>query len=1128
MASNMRKSVWKKLYGITLLLCAIATNVNAQTVNLSLKNVPIEKACKEIEKQTGYYFVYPKDMKNSAYPVSVELKNEDVKTAIGKVFEGTPYEVTVTNRVVSINTAKKIALTTGSKESSDTINIHGTVMGAGVNYMPNATVRSLATKKVALTNEKGEFVLNGVKIGESIQVSYVGFASQTMQLLDMKRRAYSFFLRAADNELDHVVVKAYGTTTQRFNTGSITTISGKEIENQPISNPLMALAGRVPGMVITQQNGSATAPIRMEIRGRNNINSNFTSAPMVIIDGIPLTVLDITGTPSDGYTQAKLAAGLNQAQNGASMSPFYGINPRDIASIEVLKDADATAIYGSRGANGVILITTKKGNNENPVLSVNLSEGLTVVRKYQKLLNTKDYLQLRREAFANDGLIPSANPISEAFAPDLMIWDTTRYTNWQKELYGHVGKRTNAGVSLRGGAGNTNYNIAANYTSQQDITNYAGGDKNGGVTINLNTTALQQKLQLGVNASLGFTKVDQINLPPASLLAPNAPPIFKSDGTLNREGYFSTAPTSGGGTSSYPFEDLNRHYTTDGFNVRANFHIGYSIMKGLNFSANIGYLRNTANSTSKKPPYVQVVFNNIQSQFGSASWGTTNNEGLNIEPQLNYSTVLGAGTLNVLAGATYNQTKTGSNLLSGTNYTDEGLLNSITNAGSIAGTDAFAEYKYAGVFGGVNYNYASKYILNLTARRDGSSRFGPGNRFGNFGALGAAWILSEEPWMVNILPKSVDLLKLRSSYGLTGTDQVGEYQYLSQWGNLSNNSKLNNYNGYSPLLVQWQANDKFHWPTKKSLDIAMTASFFNNRLSLDVNWYRNTCDNQLLTYNTGAYTGFTNVVTNLPANVMNKGWEFAVTLIPVQTKKVNWTLNFNTSIVKNVLLSYPGIENSSYYTRYIVGNSLDDIYLYHFLGVDPATGLPTFEDYDKDGKISYNPELVPGSDDRRIRRSVLPKFYGGMQTSVSYKRFSFSANFSFKRFYARSNTGVSPIGQLTSGVGNTTYDLYNARWKGPGDHSIGARPSTQSILIISNYVESDAGTVMINLLRAQNMSLSYSVDEKTCAMLHLHGLYFDVNADNLFMLTNFKGMDPEVLAGNPATRTVTFGIRCEF
>ncbi|SHK78019.1 TonB-linked outer membrane protein, SusC/RagA family [Chitinophaga jiangningensis] len=1110
-----------------LLLAAFvvfAQGLSAQTVNLSLKNTPIEKACKEIEKQTGYNFVYPKELKDKNYQVNVDLKNSDVKSAIEKVFEGSPFEYKVINKVVSINTAARREAATGPV---DTINITGRVYAENAVGMPNASVRSTFTKKQTLTDEKGYFTLKGVKLGEEIIISFVGYTAAKMQLIDVNKREYVLFMKPSENQLDKVVVKAYGTTTQRFNTGSITTVSGKEIENLPVSNPMQALEGRVPGLIVTQTSGFASAPVRMQIRGRNTINPTFSSEPLVIIDGIPMSVLDVSGRSSieDYGRVSQLSQGLDQT-SPIGMSPFFGIDPRNIASIEVLKDADATAIYGSRGANGVIIISTKKGTAGPTRFNLNFSEGLTMVRRYQKLLNTTDYLQMRREAFKNAGITPTATP-GPGFAPDLMIWDSTRNTDWQRFLFGGVGKRTAVGIGMNGGSSGTSYNVSANYTSEKGILSQHGGTQNGGINLSLNNTSLGQKLLIGLNTSLGFTANDQ-NFMPSSMisLAPNAPAMFTADGQYNYAEWASYGQdTKGTGMSDLTFAQLRRTQEQKGLNLRTGMNLTYNIIKGLTFRANVGYQLNSLNAESKSPPFEQIFAAPTESyKFGTMILGKTQNNSLIVEPQMNYTFLLGQGEVTVMAGGTYQATNTRAYTFTGSKFTSAELMNSISNAPFVEAVERAAEYKYAGIFGSVNYNLASKYIFNLTGRRDGSSRFGPGKQFGTFSSVGAAWILSEEKWMQPILPKMISMVKLRASYGTTGSDQVGEYQYLAQWGGTSEGSKLNGYNGGNPLLLQWQANNQFHWPTKKSLDLALNTTFFDDKVSLDVNYYRNTCDDQLLSYTTAYITGMNNVVTNLPANVMNKGVELSLSGNIINRNGFTWYLSANSSFVKNVLLSYPNIKESSYYTRYVVGGSLDDIYVYHFTGIDPATGIPMLVDYDKDGVIETNSNLPPGAADNRIRMNTQPKFYGGIQTSLRYKYLSLSTNLSYKRYYGNSASLVTQIGTMA----NVTYDQFNARWKGPGDHSAGPRPHIVSEQEVNKATTSDGSYMLINLLRVQSATLTYSVPETILKRTKMRGVYFDITTDNLFMLTNFKGLDPEVPNTQPAMRKINFGVRCDF
>ncbi len=314
----------KGLLMLPLALLA-ALPLGAQTVNLTVRKAPIEKVCKEIEKQTGFYFVYAKDLKEKEFPVSVDLKNEKVENAIAKVFEGSPFRYEVIDKVVSVNTAAR-AKENSAAPAEDTLHVRGSVYG-GMTALPGASIMSTKTKKMVLSDTRGQYELKGVVKGEEIIVTFIGFEQKRMVVGD--DRNIGFFLKPAANNLDNVVVKAYGTTSKRFNTGSISSISGKEIENIPIQNPLMALEGRVPGLTITRLSSDPSAAFKIEIRGRKNINPNIPSDPLIIIDNVPMTVLNLTTRSTQAYNSSNnISLGLDQS--GVSLngiSPFFGLNP---------------------------------------------------------------------------------------------------------------------------------------------------------------------------------------------------------------------------------------------------------------------------------------------------------------------------------------------------------------------------------------------------------------------------------------------------------------------------------------------------------------------------------------------------------------------------------------------------------------------------------------------------------------------------------------------------------------------------------------------------------------------------------------------------------------------------------
>ncbi len=387
-----------------------------------------------------------------------------------------------------------------------------------------------------------------VETGDTLIASFIGY--KTEQVTVGQTAEVYITLTIADNQLDQVVVQAYGTTTRRTGTGAITRVSGEEIARSNMMNPLMALQGRVPGLVITPQDGSPSGKIKMEIRGRKSLSKDFSSDPLIVIDGVPMTILDLN---IDNYENG--SPGVNQAvvmSLTGGQNALFGLNPSDIESIEVLKDGDATAIYGSRGANGVILITSKKGSNKGgSVFNFSINQGVNMVTTHWDMLNTKQYLRIRREAFANDGILPT-----RANAPDLMAWDTTRYTDWQKELWGNMGINTTINASLAGGNEFTNYRLSGGFDRFTDILTKSGSNKIYSLDFSLGHTSFNRKFRTEFRGKYARTEVDMVFTPSPTILPPNAPPIFASDGTLN----FKEFNDAGMAPESFPFGGLKNNY----------------------------------------------------------------------------------------------------------------------------------------------------------------------------------------------------------------------------------------------------------------------------------------------------------------------------------------------------------------------------------------------------------------------------------------------------------------------------------------------------------------------------------------------------------------------------------------
>ncbi len=975
--------------------------------------------------------------------------------------------------------------------------ISGTVRNEAGEPLANASISMLPSGRGALTNAKGLFTLSPVNLNDQLRISLVGYAPQTVTITGTA--PLNITLKLAINELDRVVVQAYGTTSQRLATGNIGVVRGDEIARQPVMNPLEALQGKVAGVVVTSTSGYANGPVKIEIRGRNAINDKFSADPLYIIDGVPLTILDLNQRDSyKGGAQGAIQSGVPSPANG--QSPFFNINPQDIESVEILKDADATALYGSRGANGVILITTKKGKQGKTEVELKLTGGFNQIPRFNDMLHTQQYLMLRREALANDGIAPTINN-----AADLIVWDTSRYTDWQRYLWGGRGKNTDVQLSISGGSAQTSFRIGANYRYQADLITQSGSYQRGGITTGINHRSVNNRFNVSLNSLFSKTVSDMKFLPTIITAPPHAPDVFDKEGYLNFRGW---EPLS----NLFNFGGLLKQYESRSFFLNNGLALSYQLMPGVTARANVGYGLGFTDQISQTPILSQDPQRN---PTGQASLGKSFFENLIIEPQLEYMAVLGGGKLTALLGGSWQHNKTAGSFLLGNGFTRDANLENIGTSPQLIGSNNENQYKYLAAFTRINYAYKNRYIFNFNLRRDGSSRFGPGHRFGNFGSIGGAWIWADESWVQKHLP-FVSFGKLRGSYGLTGSDPAYDYQFLSKWSFIA---AL--YNRVQPLVPGNHTDSLLHWQVNRKGELALDLGFFKDRLSLSLAWYSNQCNDQIIPFPTPALTGFPDVISNSPANVRNTGWELLLSGSLLQRQKLHWSSRINIGINRNKLLSYPNIAQSPYAGTLVVGQSLNILKLLHSTGVDPQTGLYTYKDINGDGKITL--DFTGKTADDRLLYDLSTRFDAGFTNDISW------GNWKLNVFvYLRRQLIENPLRALSglSGIFNYTTDMLN-RWQQPGDRATFARLTTNPGRDNSylNFSRSDRVYTDALYMRLQNLSLSYTPAAGIFAR-QLKGSSIFIQGQNLFLITNYKGLDPEVpgFGAMPRARTLTAGI----
>lgn len=1100
---------------IAVLLTLALTHAHArgfsQTVTYSGKDVSLETVFAVIKKQTGYTFLYYKEQLQQAKKVTVDVKNATVDNVLTICLRDQPFDYSIEGKTIFIVGKQKVAAQGATPIPADPI--RGRIINSRGEPLAEASVVVKRTGKGTITDANGFFKLADVSGDDMITLSYTGYQPQSVRVGTKTNMTYTLAL--ADNELDEMVIQAYGKTTRRLATGNIVKVSAAEIEKQPVMNPLLALQGRVAGLEVSQINGYASAPVKVELRGRSAISGAFTPDPLYIIDGVPLTVLDVIGSSSlyssgsNGFTQS----GIGNPAGG--QSPLFSINPNDIESIEVLKDADATAIYGSRGANGVILISTKKGKAGKAKLDMHIQEGITRVSRFWDMMNTSQYVAMRKEALRNDNL-DIRQPINAGDAYDLTVWDTTRYTNWQKEIYGGIGKNLNVQGGLSGGSAQTNFRMGVGYNKTTSITTVDGFDSKATASFNLTHHSTNQKLTVLLSTGFTYSQSNMISLPGNVTSAPNAPAVYDSVGNLNWVGWGGALNNTSARSALSGFSNLKQPYSSKTNFLSSNLTINYQIIRGLNINTSFGY--NNANANQE---YLFPIssYDPASKPTGSSQYGYSFNKNWIVEPKITYNIPVWDGKLEVLVGSTLQKSNTDGSYVIGSGYTSDLLLKSISSAPSVRSYDAHGVYKYAAVFGRLNYNILGKYIINVSARRDGSSRFGKDKQYGNFGSAGVAWIFTQEGFMKNILP-FLGFGKIRGSYGLTGSDGVGDYQYLTRWNSIN----VKPYMGITPLLAIQHANPDFHWSTNRKLEVALELAFLRERIALSAAYYRNRCGDQLLNIPIGTFTGFSTVTANSRALVQNDGWEFTASFKIISNRSFSWSVNMNTSINRNKLVSYPNFNLSPYVGSLIVGKPLNISKLYHFVGVNPLTGQYAFEDKNHDGKITHTYDGLP---DDTYAVNLSPKFFGGIGSLFSYKSFQLSVFFNFKK-QVGINTSFYP--QYPGNVNNNMPANMANHWQKPGDVATIARFSTQAVTTDYNFQFSDGAYTDASFLRLSNVAFSYGVPSFYTKKVGLQACSLFLNINNLLVVTRYKGIDPETqnFGGMPPIKVIVGGVNFSF
>jgi len=1096
----------------TLLFLVLVTQSSAEKytplVSFSGRNVPLQTVFKSLEKQTGLTFFYNNALIKDLRPVTVEFKSITIEEALTQLLKNASLQFYQSGTTIFIvkkneNLGSSSVGPSSRVDEKNSLEVKGRVTNQQGEILSGATVAVRNTNNLTLTDEKGMFDLKNLAPIAILEITYQGYQRKDVQASG--GAVMEIQMEMAENKLDEVQVIAYGSTSARLNVGDVTTVKAAEIEKQPVNNPLLALEGAVPGMVISQTTGYPGTGIEIYLRGINSIANGIE--PLFVIDGVPYSA----NTPAGNlFGPGILGGGGSNTGNG---NPFEYINPADIESINILKDADATAIYGSRGANGVILITTKKGKVGRTNVDINYQSGVGKMPRKMRLLNTEQYLIMRHEAFANDKTLP--NPASDF---DLTLWDTTRYTDWQKILLGGADHYNDAQVAISGGNQNTQFLFGTGFHRETTVFPGDFNYQKGSFHLNLNNISPDKRFTISFS---GLYTVDKNVLPTddpvlaALTISPDAPPLWKRDGSIN----WAPGPS---GNSSWPNENiaarLKNHNTGSASNLVANTVINYLLCQGLEVKASVGYTNGTE-SWVRPLPLTTFDPGIRQKEQRMSDFANGISDSWVIEPQLLYRGDIMGGILSALIGTSVQKNDNSQQALEASGYSSDEQLNSLQAATTISlvGT-RYSVYRYNAAFGRIGYNWHTKYLISLTARRDGSSRFGPDNQFHDFWSAGAGWIFSSEKFVKKVFP-ILSYGKIRGSYGTTGSDQISDYTFMDLYSTVPDITLP--YQGSLGIYPTRIFTPDLAWEETRKAELGLELGFFDDRLLVNGSVYLNRSSNQLTGYSLPTISGFTEVSRNLNAVLQNIGSELTLQTVNVKSKSFTWTSNLNVSVNRNKLVS--GAPGLSSFISEKIGHPIGIGFLYHYLGVDPLTGVNLFADVH--GKPTSKPD--PNTDMTQIVDGS-PGFLGGLRNTITYKGLQLDVFFQFvERRHVYTYLSNYIPGFFGDGPGGNQPVNVLARWQKPGDVTNVPKFSEDFSLLNSYTIghTSDLAYGDRSYVRLKNASVYWQVPGKWRGG-SLKNMKVFVQGQNLFTITKYRGLDPESGGASalPPLRVITAGL----
>jgi TonB-linked SusC/RagA family outer membrane protein len=1034
------------LFGSLVAMSASTYSQNTK-LNLSAQKSSLIDIFRQIEDQSEFYFYFKKEDVKSKELVSVDLKDALVTDVLDQVLSKTGLEYKIIDRYVVVK----------EKGSNDPVvvqqehKVTGKVTSTNGELLPGVAVSIKGTTSGAITNTDGVYQISKVDEGATLEFSFVGMVKQEIKV--GTQAVINVTLREETIGVDEVVVVGYGTQKKSDITGSVTSVSKDRFAQIPVTNAMTAIEGAVAGVTVSNTSSIPGSTPNVQIRGINSINASTN--PLIIVDGIPF------------------AGSINY------------INPSDIASMEILKDASAVAIYGTRGSNGVILITTKRGVSGKPVIQYSTYAGFEEIAHILTPRDGASYVQKYKDYMFQTGQTQTS-PVPNLY--ELDNYNAGKTTNWIDEA-SQQGFIQDHNISISGGAENIKYYISGDYLKQKGVVQGYNYER-AGLRSNLEANVTDY-LTTGVSLFIVSNNYNggRVNLLNASAMSPYA--RLTNSGT----GKYEIYPMYPELLYSNPMIGLYNQNVDERININTNFFTEFKpkSIPGFKYRLNASYNYNPTNAAS----YSGRDANNTVN--GTATATNTQTSLWVIENILTYTKDIKKHHIDLTGLYSAQSQKYFSSGGAASGFVNDILAYNNMGAGATQTANSNASaYTMASQMGRLNYSFNSRYLLTVTARRDGYSAFGTStSKYATFPSVALGWNISDESFMVNT-KNFLDQLKLRASYGKSGNMAIG----VNQTSTLSNTVSYA-YNGATTIteLANILGNPGLHWESTTGLNAGIDFSFLNSRISGSIEGYKTNTSDLLLKRNIPLITGYSSTWANI-GKMENKGLDVTIRTINVAKKDFKWSTNLNFSIFRNKIVDLYGDKKSDIGNRWFIGQSLGTIYDYKMIGVwqtSEATAAATygvkpgylkFQDVNTDGKIDANDLVIQGS--------TQPKWTGGMTNTFDYKNFHLSIFIQTSQGSLKNDVDLSYADE--SGRRNTPAAV--GYWT--AENQSNTRPSlAYNNTYGYNYPRDNSFT------RIKDVTLSYNFSKSLLQKTFLKDLTVYVSGRNLYTFTNWIGWDPE-------------------